>query len=510
MGRLSRLDRHIFERVAAAHPPAVQSVLPRLSHAANHGRLWLGTAAVLAAGGRPARRAAFRGVAALALASVTTNTIIKYATRRRRPLIDAVPLARRLARQPLTPSFPSGHSASAAAFATGVALESGALGAAVAPVAAAVAGSRVYVGVHYPSDVVAGCLIGAGAALATVRWWPRRPSPARLVHHSAEAPALPEGEGLVVVINEGAGPGAADADADRLRAVLPKAEFVQRSGDDDLGALLDEAAERAAGLGGALGVCGGDGSVNAAAARAAAHGLPLAVFPGGTLNHFALDTGIRTFADTGEAVAEGKAISVDLARVRPVDGAEGPTRPFMNTFSIGLYPDLVRMRESLENRIGKWPAAAVSLARALRTGRPVEIELNGQPHRLWLLFAGNGLYSPEGFAPAHRTHLDDGLLDVRMVFADKPLARTRIVLAALTGTLPRSRVYAASRLRYLHLSKLGPGGSLAVDGEAHPAPESLLLEKRPGSLTVYRPARPGSEPLPGGARPPAPRGTRRG
>ncbi|ONK14523.1 bifunctional phosphatase PAP2/diacylglycerol kinase family protein [Streptomyces sp. MP131-18] len=498
MGRLSRLDRRIFERVAAAHPPALQSFLPRLSHAADHGRLWLGAAAGLAAaGGRPGRRAALRGVAALALASFTTNTIIKYATRRQRPLIDAVPLARRLARQPLTSSFPSGHSASAAAFATGVALESGRHGAVVAPVAAAVAGSRVYVGVHYPSDVVAGCLLGVSAALATAHWWPRRPPPGRLVHHRAEAPALPEGEGLVVVINESAGPGAADSDADRLRATLPKAELVQRTGETDLGELLDEAAERAAALGGALGICGGDGSVNAAAARAAARGLPLAVFPGGTLNHFALDTGIHTFADTGGAVSGGDAIRVDLARVRPVDGAEGQDHHFLNTFSLGLYPDLVRIRESLEHRIGKWPAAAVSLARVLRTGRPVELELNGQPHRLWLLFAGNGLYSPEGFTPAHRTHLDDGLLDVRMVAADKRLARTRIVLSALTGTLPRSHVYSSSRLRYLHLSKLGEGTGIALDGEAGPAPESVLLDKLPGRLTVYRPARPGDEPLPG-------------
>ncbi|WP_309302779.1 phosphatase PAP2 family protein [Streptomyces sp. PT12] len=87
-------------------------------------------------GGRAGRRAALRGVAALTLASFATNTIMKYALRRQRPLIDAVPLARRLARQPLTSSFPSGHAASAAAFATGVALESRRYGAAVAPVAA--------------------------------------------------------------------------------------------------------------------------------------------------------------------------------------------------------------------------------------------------------------------------------------------------------------------------------------------------------------------------------------
>ncbi len=525
MGRLSRLDRRIFARVAAAHPPTVQRVLPRLSHSANHGVLWFATAAGLAAvGGRRGRRAALRGVAALTLASASTNTVIKYLAHRQRPLIDAVPLARRLAHQPLTSSFPSGHSASAAAFTTGVALESARYGALVAPVAAGVAASRVYVGVHYPSDVLAGCLLGVGAALLTNQLWPRRPPPQGLVHHRAPAPALPEGAGLIVVVNDRAGPAGGEGTAERLRAVLPQAEVVPCGEGQDLGALLDDAAKRAAEAGGALGVCGGDGSLNAAAERAAEHGVPLAVFPGGTLNHFALDTGIETFEDTADAVREGDAIAVDLARVRPTraarrsgsaGGGHGGGHLFLNTFSLGLYPDVVRIRESLEDRIGKWPAAAVSMARVLRTARPLELELNGHPHRLWLLFVGNGLYSPEGFAPSHRTHLDDGLLDVRTVSADQPLARTRVVLAALTGTLPRSPAYSAARLPVLRLSRLPEDSSLSYDGEATDAATELVLDKRPGGLTVYRPARSAEDLQPGAGDAPAAsgltgRGTRSG
>ncbi|WP_369657925.1 phosphatase PAP2 family protein [Streptomyces sp. RPA4-2] len=82
------------------------------------------------------------------------------------PSLAPVPRALKLKRQPITTSFPSGHSASAAAFATGVALESRGWGAAVAPLATAVALSRVYTGAHFPSDVLAGAALGAAAAYA--------------------------------------------------------------------------------------------------------------------------------------------------------------------------------------------------------------------------------------------------------------------------------------------------------------------------------------------------------
>ncbi|GHJ41427.1 hypothetical protein Sm713_70360 [Streptomyces sp. TS71-3] len=167
LGWLTTVDVRLFEAVAGRHWPGGDRVLPRLSRAANHGVLWFGVATALAATGAPrARRAAVQGVASLALASTTINTLAKRSVRRPRPLLDAVPLVRRLKRQPVTTSFPSGHAASAAAFATGVALESGRWGTAVVPLAAAVALSRVYTGVHYPSDVLVGAALGTGAAFA--------------------------------------------------------------------------------------------------------------------------------------------------------------------------------------------------------------------------------------------------------------------------------------------------------------------------------------------------------
>ncbi|WP_327085073.1 phosphatase PAP2 family protein [Nonomuraea sp. NBC_01738] len=483
MGKIGRLDRRLFSRVARAKWPGAESVLPRLSEAANNGMLWFATAGLMSAlGGPTARRAAVRGVCALAVASLTTNTVAKWTTRRKRPLIDDVPFARRLTRQPRTTSFPSGHSASAAAFAAGVAVESGKLGLLVAPLAASVAFSRIYTGVHYPGDVLAGTAIGVAAAALTRAVVPPAPPAHDRVLARADVPGLPRGRGLAVVVNEGSGrdkPGHRRA-ADRIGDLLPEARVLVREDDGDLMDLL----ERAARQGSALGVCGGDGTVNAAAGVALRHGLPLAVFPGGTLNHFALDLGIGTFEDTAHAVEHGDAVPVDLAMIHDADGQE---RHFVNTFSVGIYPEFVRVRESLERRIGKLPAAAVALARVLPRATPLELTLDGEPWRVWLLFAGNGSYSPEGLIPSHRRQLDDGVLDIRLVDADRRLARVRLAAAVLTGTMERSPVYLTGRVRRIDLSELSGAGDLAFDGEVAQVKGDLHLDKLQGALRVYRP-----------------------
>ncbi|MER7347406.1 phosphatase PAP2 family protein [Streptomyces aurantiacus] len=475
--RLTALDYRVFDVVATRHWPGADRLLPRLSHAANHGRLWFATAAALAATRRPrARRAAARGVASLAVASATINTFGKRSVRRARPGLETVPLVRRLKRQPVTTSFPSGHSASAAAFAAGVALESPRLGAAVAPLAGAVALSRVYTGVHFPSDVLAGAALGAGAALAVRGLVPTRsqlPPPGR---PRAEAPALRGGRGLVVVANSGA------KTSDRvseLLAVLPHAEVVTCE-PAELPAELEKAAARAR----ALGVCGGDGTVNAAATVAVRHGLPLAVLPGGTLNHFAYDLGVEEATELARAVETGDAVAVDVGRFRSAAG-EGY---FLNTFSLGVYPELVRERERWSHRIGGWPAGVLAAAHVLRADRqPLRAEFGGTERALWLLFAGNCVYNRLGLAPARRFDLADGLLDVRVVHGGRRPG-ARLLAAALTSPIERSPVQTAVRPRRLRVEGLTPGTKVAYDGELADAEGELVVDKLPEALAVYRPS----------------------
>ncbi|MFF1417780.1 bifunctional phosphatase PAP2/diacylglycerol kinase family protein [Streptomyces sp. NPDC058280] len=476
---LESWDEQVFRSVATRHWPGADPVLPRLSRGANHGLLWFGAAAGIATLGRGARarRAALRGVVSLGLASAAINTVGKRAVRRQRPLLDAVPLIRQLKRQPFTTSFPSGHAASAAAFATGVALESKSWGAVVAPVAAAVALSRVYTGVHYPSDVLVGAALGVGAAFAVRGIVPTRsqmPSPGRPY---AEAPALPGGRDLVVVVNRASG---SSETATLVRDALPLAEIVECEPEE-----MDTELEKAAGRCRALGILGGDGTINRAAALAARRGLPLAVFPGGTLNHFAYDLGIEDVHDTVRALTEGDAVRVDLGRFTPgPDGAE--SGHFLNTFSLGVYPELVRVREHWAPRIGGWPAGVLAALKVLRGEHQLAAEFEGRHRALWLLFAGNCIYQRMGPTPGRRHDLADGLLDVRIVHGGRTPG-LRLLAAALAGPLSRSPVHAAERMRRVRIADIAPGTPLAFDGEVAEAPRELILDKAIEALTVYRP-----------------------
>ena len=479
---VNQADRELAGGVAELPRSAADPGMKLLTTAANHSLLWFAVAALLASRKGLTRRAALRGVLAIAGASLAANALAKPVMPRRRPPAELMPRQRRLADPPVSSSFPSGHAASAAAFTTAVAMESPLAGALLAPVATGVAYSRVHTGVHWPSDVLAGALLGAGMALATRRWWPMRPPvPARARPH-AHAPALPAGKGLVVVSNQRSGPETVDP-ADEVAAALPAAVVVPVDDRVDIAGTLDAGADGAR----AVGVAGGDGSAAAVATVASRRRVPLAVFPAGTLNHFARDLGVGSVQESAAAVCAGDAVAVDLAGVQ-AQGPEGSQWwPFLNTASLGGYPDLVRMRERWASRWGKWPAGAAALVRVLAAATPLQVHLDGRPHKVWLLFVGNGVYYPRGMAPLWRPTLTSGLLDVRYLRADLRLSRTRFVLGALSGALHRSRCYVQREAATLRVQVHGEPVALATDGEVVLRGTRFDFGVLDDRLVVYRP-----------------------
>ncbi len=165
---LRRLDVAVYAAIAETDTPTLDHLFSRLSRSADYSKLSIASAVALALGAGPnGRRAAFRGMAAVAVTAAIVNLTIKPISRRARPDREgaSVPLGRQV-RMPASHSFPSGHTAAAFAFATGAgrALPSTTLPLSI--LATLVGYSRVHTGVHYPLDVIVGAL--CGVALATV------------------------------------------------------------------------------------------------------------------------------------------------------------------------------------------------------------------------------------------------------------------------------------------------------------------------------------------------------
>jgi diacylglycerol kinase family enzyme/membrane-associated phospholipid phosphatase len=485
-------DRAISKAIAALPHTPVDTAMKRLSAAANHSLLWFSLAAVLAARRGATRKAAARGVLAIAGASGFANAVLKPLLPRRRPAASELPAYQTIDNPPTSSSFPSGHAASAAAFATAVAMESPRFGLAIAPLAASVAYSRVHIGVHWPSDVVVGAAIGSGVALVTRRWWPVRPIDEARARPMDTVPTLPAGEGLVLVSNQRSGDAQYDP-ATELEEALPAAVVLRAEPELGIDEQLDTALNERDGWVQAIGVAGGDGTVAAAAAVAGRRKLPLVVVPTGTLNHFARDVGVYDLQEAVDATGAGEAVAVGLGlvEVHPGRGADPKTdavarvRCFLNTASIGSYPDLVRLREKWQPRWGKWPAFGAALVVVLRRAEPVAIKIDGRWRSVWFLFVGNGPYHPRGMVPAWRPSLDSGLLDIRLLRADVRFSRLRAVFGLLIGALGHSRVYQQWETAELDVELAVPG-MLATDGEVVETAGRYTFRVSDDPIPVYR------------------------
>ena len=474
---IQNVDERAYAWVARQRSPQLDRLLPRLSRAANHSRLWIGLAAALALiGGRKGRSGATRGIAAIGATSAFVNGPLKLLSRRHRPESSSIPVIRQLSRLPLSSSFPSGHAASAAAFATAASLELPAAALPLGVLAAGVGVSRVYTGVHYPSDVAVGAAIGVGAAVLT-----KRVADARNTH---ERPSISvselgsvdvgDGRGLVVALNLHAGAGQ-EGLMDAVARGFPTATVVTGNGS-----LADKVRARCGPETAAIVAVGGDGTINDVSTVALERGIPLGIVPAGTLNHLARDLGIDDVDAGIEAIKRGRLGQMEVGMI-----AE---RPFLNTASFGAYPEFVDMRETFEDRLGKWPAAVIALLEMTRRNAPVSVEIDGRPMSIWAIFIGNCCYAPSGFVPMHRKALDDGLLDVRVLRADSSHPRLRPLL-----TQGPSRIRERSALEVWTTDRVdvrshdGPL-RLAHDGDTFDGPERFVAEKSPKQLGVFVPA----------------------
>jgi YegS/Rv2252/BmrU family lipid kinase len=458
---LTSLDRALLRRATRAGHPTSDHVLRTLTQAANKSRLWLVIAAVLSLAGRSrGRRAAQRGLLAIGFTSTLVNGPLKYLWRRKRPVAELLDTRPSLIVMPKSFSFPSGHAASAFAFATGVVGEWPAVGVPIAGVAAAVGYSRVRTGVHYPSDVAVGAGLGVAAGLVAGRVLRDRPGiqlpgpgPGRVPQqavllHSPDSGSSDDLAEARAAIDEVGIEVLAEITVDKAHQLR---DFLDRPEHDRPMVIA----------------AGGDGTIGAAADEMAGTGAVLGIVPLGTSNDVARSLGIPAEATRAvRALGDGVIRAIDVGRL--VVPGERP-HYFVHAATVGFNVHFAELATSsaLRRRFGRF-TYAVAGVRAMREHEPFECELSydGTSERVQL--AQLSIINAPVFGGALDLRIPGARLDDRslVVIAVELSHPFRLVLGALLTIVGRRGAAGvrAMRTKELHVHVERPV-DVALDGE---------------------------------------------
>ncbi len=293
---------------------------------------------------------------------------------------------------------------------------------------------------------------------------------------------------IPVIVNATSGPDHEDDHLEKIRKAFAEAGIEARMVPVHNGSeLAEHAGKEARAQPAALVAAGGDGTVSAVASAVAGTGTALGVLPLGTFNHFARDMQIPLALDeAARTIAAGHRVNVDVAEVNG--------RVFINNSSIGLYPQIVRQRESQQRRLGRSKRHAMFWATLRVMQRhpflDVHLKLDGQDQqrRSAFVFVGNNAYAMEGFEVGKRERLDAGYLSVYLAHRRGRFALFALALRALFGRLSQAKDFEALTTRELRIVTRHKRLPVATDGEVSVMDLPLEYRARPGALRVIVPA----------------------
>ncbi|MFF9060182.1 diacylglycerol kinase family protein [Streptomyces sp. NPDC101213] len=460
------------------------------------------------------RQASFLAVA-VSLQSLVFLVITEAVDRHR-------PEVHRLDASPPTSSYTSGHTGAATALYGGLAVLALSrlrgpwrriVGAVLLVVPVLVAVARLYRGMHHPTDVVGGLANGSlsllivGRALlsdATVTA-PAAAGPEPSPASAGKRPGTPEPGRTVVVFNPTV---TTEADREALRQVLEDHAhhapvFVETTADDPGTGQTAGALEDGAQL---VVVCGGDGTLRAAADALAGSGVPLAVVPCGTGNLLARNLGLPLApTDALDAALRGTPHRLDLGRI---EGDDLPATHFAAMSGAGLDAAIMENTDDRTKSLLGWPAYVLAGIGTLRAPRMhLTLRLDDAPAvrrtaRMVLMGNVGTVQGGTTLLPAARP--DDARLDLLILDPRGVAGWTRALATLVRGGAKRPRPSAADTttardgdrsgapvefltFRRAELAFDTPQ-SRELDGDPVAPGRRLTAEVRPGALTVLLPA----------------------
>ncbi len=233
---------------------------------------------------------------------------------------------------------------------------------------------------------------------------------------------------------------------------------------------------------------GGDGTLSCAAGHLADTGRAFGILPLGTLNHLARDAGIpMEIEEAARVIAAGQ--------IREIDVAEVNGRVFVNNSAVGLYPEMVMLRELEQDRRGRSKRMAMLSASitSLRHFRRHRLWISAPgleaPIRTPLLFIGNNRYQVNLFGLGRRERLDEGELCLYAIRARSRLHLFWAGIRGVFGRLDQQRDFITAYVTEAEISSSRGVLTLSADGETERMETPLRYRIRPKALRLIVPER---------------------
>jgi diacylglycerol kinase family enzyme len=233
---------------------------------------------------------------------------------------------------------------------------------------------------------------------------------------------------------------------------------------------------------------GGDGTISSIASELEGTKTALGILPFGTLNHFAKDNNIPLdFDEAIKVISENKIRSIDIVEVNG--------KKFINNSSIGIYPKVVKHRDSIKEQLGgrKWIAMLIAFINEIKKFSSIEVDVISKENkfnvRTPFVFIGNNNYQMNIFNLGTRERLDEGILTVYFPNTTGFFSFLRFLFLAAINKLKQAEDFTFIKAKEVTIITRRRNKKLdvSVDGEVIHLSPPLNYKIKAGQLKLLSP-----------------------